>query len=59
MRLVIRSATSGGADTVTVKDGGNLAIAGDFAMDSVQDTMELIYDVGQTKWLELSRSSNA
>lgn len=59
MTLTIRAATSGAADTVTAKDGtGNMQLTADFAMDSVQDTLTLIYDAGQTAWLEVSRSDN-
>ena len=55
MRLVIRAVNSG--RTVVVKDAtGNIACAGDFTMDNVEDTMELIYD--GSNWLELSRSGN-
>lgn len=47
-------------DTITVKDGtGNLRLASDFAMDSQQDTIQLIYDATLDLWLELCRSSNA
>lgn len=58
--LIIRPATSGGADTVTVRDGaGNILLdaAGNFAMDNVADTIMFIYD--GSNWLELTRSDNA
>lgn len=56
--LVICPSTSGGADTVTAKDGtGNLHLNGDFAMDHVDDRMTLIRTA--TGWNELARSSNA
>ncbi len=55
--IVIRSATGGGNDTVTVKDDtGNLLLVGDFVMDDVSDTLMLIYD--GSNWLEISRSGN-
>jgi len=57
--LIIRAATSGANDTVTVIDGSNLALAGNFIMDNIEDTLTLLYDTGQSKWLEISRSSNA
>lgn len=45
--------------TITVKDGvDNIDSAGDFALDSTEDTIQLIYDSTLTKWLELSRSDN-
>lgn len=54
--LVLRSANS--ARDVTLKDGtGNLALAGDFTLDNVQDTITLM-STGTT-WLELCRSNNA
>jgi hypothetical protein len=41
----------------TLKDGaGNLALAGDFAMDATGDTIMLLYLSGT--WRELSRSNN-
>jgi hypothetical protein len=57
-RLVITAANSG--RTVVVKDGtGNIIlnnVTGDFSMDNIADTMELIW--GGSNWLELSRSNN-
>jgi hypothetical protein len=48
------------ARAVTVKDGtGNIFMAGDFVMDSVQDMLVLIYDSASGQWREVSRSSNA
>lgn len=45
-------------DTITVKDGtGNLRLAGDFAMDSTQDKLILIFNGSQ--WEEISRSDNS
>lgn len=47
-------------DTVTLKDGtGNLRLTGDFAMDSQQDTIQLLYDATLAVWLELCRSNNS
>jgi hypothetical protein len=43
---------------VTVKDGtGNLRLAGDFAMNSTDDRLMLIFN--GTNWVELSRSDNS
>lgn len=57
MRLVLRAANS--SRTVVVKDGtGNIQCAGDFSLDNVQDTIELIYDGTLTAWLEVGRSDN-
>jgi len=57
-RLVITPADS--TRTIVVKDGtGNIIlnnVLGDFTMDNVADTMELIYT--GSNWLELSRSNN-
>lgn len=57
--IVLRTATSG--DTITVKDGtGNLQLAGgDFAMDSRNDKLTLIYDADLSQWSEVARSNNA
>ena len=56
-RLVLRAANSG--RTVVVKDAtGNIQCAGDFSLDNVQDTIELIYDSTLTAWLEIGRSDN-
>lgn len=45
---------------VTLKDGtGNLALAGDFAMDHAQDMIHLIYSAADSVWIEVSRSNNA
>jgi len=44
---------------VVVTEAGNIALAGgNFTMDSIQDTVTLIYHAAQTKWLEMSRSDN-
>jgi hypothetical protein len=57
MRLVLRASDSG--RTVVVKDGtGNIQCGGDFSLDNIQDTIELIYDGVQTAWLEIGRSDN-
>jgi hypothetical protein len=53
-QILIITAASG--DTITVRDGMNLRLAGDFSMDD-QDTMVLIYD-GTLYWNEISRSEN-
>ena len=46
-----------GGETITVKDGtGNLQLAGDFVMNSTQDSLMLV-GVG-TSWYEVSRSNN-
>lgn len=56
--LTLRVKDSG--DTITIKDGtGNLRLTGDFAMDSQQDTIQLIFDATLNVWLELCRSNNA
>jgi hypothetical protein len=53
--LIVRAASS--ARDVVCKDGtGNLRLAGDFTLTSVQDTL-LLYRVG-SDWFELSRSDN-
>lgn len=53
--IILRTASS--ARDVVLKDGtGNLALAGDFTLSTVRDTIRLIYTGSQ--WLELSRSSN-
>lgn len=46
------------AYTLTFKDGvDNLVLAGDFAMGQY-DTLTLIYDSTNSKWIELGRSNN-
>jgi len=60
--LILKATTSGGADTVTVKNavGADLFIlAGglDFAMDHVDDRLMVLHD--GTQWVELSRSDNS
>ncbi len=58
--IIIAPKTSGVNDTVTAKDGGgNLALAGDFAMDHVNDRLVLMYNTADTAWVEICRSSNA
>jgi len=55
--LTIRPANS--TYTITAKDGtGNLALAGDHAMDNEEDTLTMIFDGGLGKWLETGRSNN-
>lgn len=47
-----------GSYTLTFKDGvTNLILAGDFAMGQY-DTLTLIYDSTNSKWIEISRSNN-
>ena len=54
---MLRAANS--ARDVVIKDGtGNIQCAGQFTMDNVQDTIELIYDSTLTAWLEIGRSDN-
>ncbi len=58
--LILKPTTTGGADTVTVKDGtgaDTFILAGDFAMDHVDDRIMLIHN--GTEWVELSRSTNS
>jgi hypothetical protein len=46
--------------TIVAKDGtGNLLLAGDFSMASINDRLVLIYDGTASKWVELSRSTNS
>jgi hypothetical protein len=55
MSLTITAAD--GTRTVVAKDGtGNLRLAGDFSLDTQNDTLTLIYN--GTNWLEVSRSDN-
>lgn len=57
MLLVLGMAWS--TRTPTLKDGtGNLALAGDFALDNLRDRIVLQYDAGLSLWMELSRSNN-
>ena len=54
--VILRPAS--GSVTITVKDTtGNLQIAGDFVMNSAQDTITL-YKASISEWYELSRSNN-
>ena len=55
--LVLQPATSGVPDTVTVTEAGNLTLAGNFAMDHVDDKLTLLGTAAG--WTELARSSNA
>jgi len=62
MILVLKAKTSGGSDTVTVKNGtgvGAFILAGglDFDMDHVDDTLVVIHN--GTEWVELTRSDNS
>ena len=54
--LILRAEND--ARSVVVKDGGNLALAGDFTLDNTEDTISLIYDDTLSKWLETGRSDN-
>lgn len=57
MLLVLTAMDS--ARTVVLKDGtGNLALAGDFSLDNVEDTITLIYSGAGSVWKELARSDN-
>jgi hypothetical protein len=42
---------------LTVTDGGNLNLAGDF-ITTTNDTLTLIYDSGFGNWNEITRSAN-
>jgi hypothetical protein len=54
--LTLRSENS--ARTVVLKDGtGNLALAGDFSLNSTSDTIKLLYN--GSSWQEICRSNNA
>jgi len=57
--IVLKSNTSGGADTVTVTEAGNIILnaAGNFAMNHVDDRIMLIYN--GASWCEISRSDNS
>lgn len=50
--------------TITVRDTGGgtgnlrLAGAGNFALDSIRDTITFVYDADQALWLEITQSSN-
>lgn len=55
--LTLKAANS--ARTVVLKDGtGNLALAGDCSLDNTEDTITLLWDNSQSKWLEIARSNN-
>jgi len=55
--IVLHSATS--AEDPTLKDySDNLALAGDFTLDHILDSITLIYEDTLGKWLEISRSDN-
>lgn len=43
--------------TLTIADGANTVMAGNFAMD-LQDTITFYWDDGQDLWIELCRSAN-
>ncbi len=60
--LILKTATSGVNDTVTVADGagaGTFILAGgaNFVMDTVDDRIMFIHN--GTEWVEISRSSNS
>lgn len=55
--LMLRATNS--ARTVVLKDGtGNLKLAGDMSLDNAEDTITLLYDLGNDLWYEISRSNN-
>ena len=55
--LILRAAND--ARTVVVKDGtGNIKCGGDRSLDSIDDSIMLLYDTGTTSWIELSFSDN-
>jgi len=58
MILVLHS-LSGARDSTLKDNTGNLALAGDFTLTDVRDTITLIYAGAFALWLELSRSNNA
>ena len=53
--LVLRANNS--ARTISLTEGGNILLAGDFDLDNAADTITLIYD--GSNWLEIARSNNA
>ena len=58
--LILKATTSGATNIVTVKDGSGadtFILAGDFAMDHVDDRLMLIHN--GVEWVELSRSANS
>jgi hypothetical protein len=60
--LILQATTSGGSDTVTVKNGtgaGAFILAGgaDFALDHIDDRLICIHN--GTEWVEISRSNNS
>lgn len=60
--LILKPATSGGSDTVTVADAtgaGKFILAGaaNFGMDSVDDRIMFIHN--GTEWVEIARSSGS
>lgn len=54
---IITLRTASAARVVTAKDGTNLKLAGDFVMDSTEDSLTLLWH--GTFWQELARSSNS
>jgi hypothetical protein len=54
-KIILRTISA--ARVVTVKDSTQLRLAGDFVMNSPNDTIELIWTGSQ--WLEVARSDNA
>lgn len=58
MRVVLTAADNN--RTIVVKDStGNIQCAGDHSLDTVADTIELMYHAGISQWIELCRSNNA
>lgn len=52
--LMLRSASS--SRLVTIKDGSNLRLEGDFILNSINDVITLVYT--GTQWYEIARSNN-
>ena len=52
-------ADSGSVD-ITITEAGNIKLntSGNFVMDNGRDIIQLMYDVGFSRWLEISRSNN-
>lgn len=56
-QLLTVANTDTGSDIITIKDGANTQMDGDFAMNP-GDTISFIYDLTKTDWLETSRADN-
>jgi len=56
-QLLTVANTDTGSDIITIKDGANTQMDGDFAMNP-GDTISFIYDATETDWLETSRADN-